>query len=284
MPWIPLTVEHLGALMKFLGPREMHCAAFTEHLLENDRVTVPDAREYRVLIRVTSSGSVTGAILQSRSGLYYPVLSEAECQVEEEALDPLKRATKRIYSVMGRLADVYALERILPRQPSQALEYHLMAQDEPPPELPLPRLPPDLVIHLSTPDDAELLFPIQKQYELEEVLLPGSNFSPSASLAHLRKVIATQIVLHGTIDGRPIAKAGTNARGLFYDQVGGVFTDPAYRSRGVGTLLMLRLLSHIAGEQKTATLFVKKDNAPAIAMYANLRFRMVDGFRISYYR
>jgi predicted GNAT family acetyltransferase len=262
----------------------MYCTAFTERLLNNDQVTIPDPREYRVLIRIDPSGRLTGAILQSRSGLYYPVLAETSCHVEEEVLDALRRTTRRVYSLMGRRADVSALEQILPRRPAQAVEYHLMTQEEPPPEIPLPRLPRDLVITLSGVDDAELLFPIQKLYEIEEVLLPGSSFNAAASLTHLRQILAQQIVVHGTIHGTAIAKAGTNARGLFYDQLGGVFTDSSYRSRGVGTALMLRLLSYIAAEQKTATLFVKMDNAPAIAMYRSLRFQVLDDFRISYYR
>lgn len=284
MSWVTLTPGRLGELMRFLGPREAYCAAFTERMLAGGRTVIPDPREHRVHVRLNDSGKVNGAILQSISGLYYPVLGEGECRVEPAATEALRRATRRIYSIMGRLSDVRALEEILPRRPVQAVEYHLMVQDEPPPELPLPRLPASMSIHRSSITDADLLFPIQKQYEMEEVLLPGNSFNPVASLNHLREMLRTQVVVHATISGVAVAKAGTNARGLFYDQLGGVFTHRSLRSRGVGTALMLRLLGHLAAERKTATLFVKKDNAAAVRMYRNLRFSVLDEFRISYYR
>ena len=185
---------------------------------------------------------------------------------------------------MGRTQDVNALEISLQRQSTQAVEYHLMAQDWPPPEIPLPRLPKDFAIVRSDVTDAGRLAGIQRLYEVEEVLLPNSTFDAAASLQHLKTALRTQIIIYGTIAAAPVAKAGTNARGLFFDQIGGVFTDPSVRSRGISTALMQRLLSLVAADKKTATLFVKIDNGPALRMYKNLGFRVVDGFRISYYR
>ncbi len=284
MPWNLLTSDRLGDLIRFLGPREAHCTAFTEKLLNNGRVVVPDGNEHRVVVRISPAGRIDGAILQGKSGLYYPVLSDSSCQVERSAIDVLRKGSRRIYSVMGRTRDVNALEASFQRQPTQAVEYHLMAQDSLPSEIPLPRLPKNFTIVRSDVTDAERLAEIQKHYEVEEVLLPGSAFDAAASLQHLKAALRTQIIIHGKIAAAPVAKAGTNARGLFFDQIGGVFTDPSVRSRGIGTALMQRLLSLVAGDKKTATLFVKMDNDPALRMYKNLGFRVVDGFRISYYR
>jgi len=284
MAWIPLTPDLLGDLIKFLGPREPHCAVFTEKLLSNGQIVVPNSKEHRVIVRVGSAGRIDGAILQGRSGLHYPVLSESSCQVDRTGMDLLRKGTRRVYSVMGRTKDVKALETSLSRQPAQAVEYHLMAQDSPPPEIPIPRLPTDLTIVRSRIADARALAGIQQLYEVEEVLLPGSVFDAAASLQHLKAALRSQIVIHGSVAGTPVAKAGTNARGLFFDQIGGVFTDPAIRSRGIGTTLMLRLLCLVAADEKAATLFVRHDNAAALKMYTNLGFRVVDGFRISYYR
>lgn len=284
MAWTFLTSDRLGDLIQFLGPREAHCTAFTEKLLKNGRATVPDGSKHRVMVRVDQAGTIDGAILQGRSGLYYPVLNEASCQVERSGIDLLRKGVRRIYSVMGRTSDVNALEAAFPRQPTEAVEYYLMAQDSPPAEISLPRLPKGLAIVRSDVTDVDRLAAIQKLYEVEEVLLQGSTFDPESSLRHLKATLARQIICHGAIDGVPVAKAGTNARGLFFDQIGGVFTEPVFRSRGIGTALMLRLLSLIAAEKKTATLFVKMDNGPALRMYGNLGFRALDEFRISYYR
>ncbi len=284
MAWNPLTTDRLGDLIRFLGPREAHCAAFTAKLLNNGRVIVPDGNEHRVIVRIDPTGRIDAAILQGKSGHYYPVLGDSSCQVERSGISLLRQGTRRIYSVMGRAKDVAALEVAFSKQPTRAVEYHLMAQDSAPPETPLPRLPKDLAIVRAGPTDAGRLSAIQKLYEVEEVLLPGSTFDAAASLQHLKAALHTQIIIQGTIGSATVAKAGTNARGLFFDQIGGVFTVPSVRSRGVGTALMLRLLNLVAGQEKSATLFVKMDNGPALKMYRNLGFRVVDGFRISYYR
>ena len=89
MAWTSLTSARLGDLIRFLGPREAHCTAFTEKLLNNGRAVIPDGNEHRVLVRVDPAGRIDGAILQSKSGLYYPVLSDSSCQVEQSAVDLL---------------------------------------------------------------------------------------------------------------------------------------------------------------------------------------------------
>ncbi|MBU8912875.1 MAG: GNAT family N-acetyltransferase [Spirochaetales bacterium] len=284
MAWTPLTSDRLGDLIRFLGPREAHCTAVIEKLLDNGRAIIPDSSDHRVVMRIDPAGRIDGAILQSKSGLYYPVLSDSACRVEQSAIDVLRKGTRRVYSVMGRTKDAGAIEAALPTQPVQAVEYYLMTQDSPPLENPHPRLPEDLTIVRSDVTDGKRLATIQKLYEVEEVLLPGNTFDAAASLQHLKAALRTQIVIHGMLGGVPVAKAATNARGLFFDQIGGVFTDPSIRSRGVGTTLVLRLLSLIAAEKKSATLFVKTHNGPALSMYRNLGFQVVDGFRISYYR
>ena len=284
MSWVRLNDELLDPLMRFLGPLEAGCVSFTEKLIHDHHLSVPSRRAFSVVVRLERGLSVTGAILQNLSGLYYPVLDPAKPVVEQEAVRRLARSSRQLYSIMGRAQDVTALENALMRPPVQYLEYHLMSQAEAPPEVPLPRLPRDMTIREAAPDEARYLFDIQKKYEIEEVLLPGNTFSPSATMHLLRKTLRDQVVLVAEIERTPVGKANTNARGVFYDQIGGVFTERALRSRGIGTGLMLRLLKRIASEHKNASLFVKKDNAPAQTMYQNIGFAVESEFRISYYR
>lgn len=284
MAWVLVDDELLEPLMRFLGPLEAGCVSFTEKLVEQRRLGVPPRREYTVIARLERGQRVSGAILQSHSGLYYPVLDPARPVVEAEAVRRLSRSTRRIYSIMGRTDDVRALEDAVRRPPLQYLDYHLMAQADPPPEIPLPRVPRDMQIREASERDARRLFDIQKKYEIEEVLLPGNTFSPTAAMHHLKQTLREQLVLVAELDGTPVAKANTNARGVFFDQIGGVFTERALRSRGIATALMLRLLDRLASESKNASLFVKKENAPALRMYRNIGFAVEDGFRISYYR
>lgn len=284
MAWVRVNEELLEPLMRFLGPLEAGCVSFTEKLVENRRLALPSPRGYTLIARLERGHRVTGAILQSHNGLYYPVLDPAQTVVEADAVRRLARATRRIYSIMGRSGDVRALEEAFRRPPLQYLEYHLMAQTEPPPEVPLPRLPREMRIREASERDARRLFDIQKKYEIEEVLLPGNTFSPTAAMQHLKQTLRDQLVLVAELEETPVGKANTNARGVFFDQIGGVFTERALRSRGIATALMLRLLERLASESKNASLFVKKDNAAALRMYRNIGFAVEDGFRISYYR
>lgn len=284
MPWVRLTEERLGPLLRFLGPKESGCVSFTERLHESRRLRVPSTRSYHVIVREERPETVTGAILQGFNGVFYPVLDPAKPVVEQEAAARLQSASRRLFSILGRSSDVAALEAVLPRRPSRQLDYHLMSQSDPPPEPALPRLPRGMIIRQVGEKAARHLFDIQKKYEIEEVLLPGNTFSPNATLEHLRQTLREQIVLVAELDGVPVGKVNTNARGMFYDQVGGMFTERALRSRGVGTALMLRLLQRIAADRKSATLFVKKDNVAALRLYRGIGFSVEDEFRITYYR
>ena len=284
MAWVRVNEELLEPLMRFLGPLEAGCVSLTEKLVHRRRLALPPGREYALIARLERGERVTGAILQSQNGLYYPVLDPTSPVVEADAVRRLSRSTRRIYSIMGRSDDVRALEDAFRRPPLQYLEYHLMAQEDPPPELPLPRVPREMRIREASERDARRLFDIQKKYEIEEVLLPGNTFSPTAAMHHLKQTLRDQVVLVAELDGMPVGKANTNARGVFFDQIGGVFTERALRSHGIATALMLRLLERLASESKNASLFVKKDNAPALRMYRNIGFAVEDEFRISYYR
>ncbi|MFP4550923.1 MAG: GNAT family N-acetyltransferase [Spirochaetales bacterium] len=280
--WTQVDRTHLDSLLRFLGPHEAGCVAFTSQLRQDGEIAMPPRRLARIYARYERD-RVTGALLQNLSGLYYPVLDPIHPTIEPELVQLCTRVTRRVYSVMGRQEDVLAFEASLARSPHQCLDYYLMVQHHVPPERPFPRVPRGFVVHTAKPDDVETLFSLQKQYEIEEVLLPGNTFHAASSRKHLESTLSSEIVLYGTLADRPIAKVATNARGIFYDQIGGVFTEPSFRSRGISSLLMTRLLEQIAKAGKSGTLFVKKDNASAIKMYTNLGFVREHDFRISYY-
>ncbi|MCK5198965.1 MAG: GNAT family N-acetyltransferase, partial [Spirochaetales bacterium] len=66
------------------------------------------------------------------------------------------------------------------------------------------------------------------------------------------------------------------------NQIGGVYTKPEYRNRGISTLLMQMLLNGIHKSGKKAVLYVKKGNKPALALYRKLGFRIIDEYSAYY--
>lgn len=284
MGWTRLDASLLDQLMRFLGPLEASCVPFTQAMATSGSIAVPRNRQMVIWVRLQRDGAVNGAILQNLNGVFHPVLDPAEPIVQAEVVRRIARTSRRLFDIQGMSDHVDALATAFKRMPSELLTYHLMVQERPPPEPTLSRLPRGLEIRRARADEARHLFDIQKDYEIEEVLLPGSTFSSAATIQQLKRTLAAQIVFVAEINGIPVAKANTNARGIFHDQIGGVFTAKEYRSRGVGTAVMLRLLKTIGRQRKNGTLFVKKENGAAITMYQNVGFGVVGEFKISYFR
>ena len=134
-----------------------------------------------------------------------------------------------------------------------------------------------------SPSEWRRLLQLQIAYEVEEVLLPGRRPSLSTSKTSLTHSLNTQLVLVALYRGEAVARVATNARGYAGDQLGGVFTDPAWRGKGVARWLMTHLLAELQKTRRNASLFVKLDNGAARALYRSLNFLFESDFRISYY-
>jgi predicted GNAT family acetyltransferase len=124
---------------------------------------------------------------------------------------------------------------------------------------------------------------LQEAYEREEVLTPIHDFNRAACRASLARALERQIVLAAEEGGVLVGKAGTNARGFGVDQVGGVYTLPERRGRGVASALMAALLAEIGSSGKKPALFVKPTNAPARALYRSLGFEDIGDYRADYF-
>ncbi|MFW6223434.1 MAG: GNAT family N-acetyltransferase, partial [Spirochaetota bacterium] len=131
--------------------------------------------------------------------------------------------------------------------------------------------------------DLKRLLPLQAAYEEEEVIVDGREVNSSVVYHNMRSALEHHLTYIAERDDVPIAKASTNARGLTYDQIGGVYTIPAERNRGVAGELMRYLLADIREQGKRATLFVKQHNEAARVMYEHLGFEHRNEFAISYY-
>lgn len=281
MNWQKARRSDLPELVEFLREQEWDCVTFSSRLRQSDRVVVPSGDETAYVCRVRRTGTVCAALLASRSGLLFPVFRSATGVPHQTDL-PRSYGPRRVYSIMGIDEYVRSMERSIPISPSHRIEYFLMALDGPH-ALPAIDGTPGVRVRSATSEDLDALFPLQRRYEQEEVLLPHHQLNVALCYRNLKETLRTQTVLLAEADGKVVAKANTNARGFRYEQVGGVFTEKPYRNRGIASLLMRRLAGIIHARNKRVCLFVKKDNPPALSLYGNLGFRSRGNFTITYF-
>ena len=132
-------------------------------------------------------------------------------------------------------------------------------------------------------EDVELLCPMEIEYNESEVLAPGVKASHESCLKLLKKRINNHALYAVKKDGKYIAKAGINASGFRWNQIGGVFTIPEYRNKGVGAANMMMLTNDSFQYNKKCALFVKIKNPAARQMYKKIGFTESCDFRISYF-
>ncbi len=283
MAWQPATRRDMDDLLTFLKPREWSCVAFTSRLI---------ARETNIdhVLVNRAAGSERSCIVESLlvtdQGLIVPVLeprkhgSEAQRKLLKELIASRAR---HVYSVMGLRSQVGVVESLLAPRSAEQIDYHLMTREYDSVAPPVKERP-GMVIRRAGIVDLTTIFPLQRSYEKEEVLLEPDSFNATSCLLHLQRSLRREITLVAELDGKIVAKAGTNAQGLDYYQIGGVFTEPEHRNQGIARMLLRGLLGEITALQKHACLFVKKHNEAAIHLYRSLGFQIRDDFAISYHR
>jgi len=149
---------------------------------------------------------------------------------------------------------------------------------------PLPQGEPPLVKEAQRDcSSLKSLFPLQLAYEKEEVRLEGYQYSDRQSLENLKKSLMRHH--HGviTLNRTIVAKGNTNSLGWEWNQLGGIYTSPAYRNRGYGSQITAYLIKRGLEEGKKTILFVGTQNFQALRVYEKLNFQKDDNYSISYY-
>lgn len=218
------------------------------------------------------------ALLYQKDGVVLPLLAEG---VSPAALEAAPLSTG-IRMIMGPSLEVEVLEKQVRRPLRQRILYDLMVHIGEPVAPVSPA--DDILVRTASPADTDSLFTLQRGYELEEVLLEDSIFDIRLCLQNLKSLLKRETVLVAYHQGLPVAKAGTNARGYRFSQVGGVYTLPEYRGRGIGRYLMALLARREWDQGRALALFVKKTNLPARSLYHRGGFKRMGDFRITYYR
>ncbi|HTP57818.1 MAG TPA: GNAT family N-acetyltransferase [Spirochaetia bacterium] len=275
MSWRPAGRKDLPAILNFLLRDEALCVPFTSRLIDG-------ARGCDVYFNADAHGGVSECILFTSAGLLLPVLAGEETRHDELA-DLLRGLSPAVHSIMGVGRCVRGTEELLPVPPTTRIEYFLMTLTRTSLRPVLPRDAESVVVRKADAYDAEALFPLQKEYELEEVVIDPSHFSDAQCMKLLKHALRDELVYVAELNGVPVAKAATNARGYKVDQIGGVYTVPEKRSKGLGARVVAELLETVFIDKSEACLFVKKKNRPALALYDRLGFAPVTDYIISYY-
>jgi len=224
-----------------------------------------------------------GAVFRTNAGLILPLFHEALPE-EKLDLDDLRihlERVKNLYCILGMRRDVDCCATAQPSTINVRRYYYLMRRLK---ETVLPEPPniPDLKIRRLTPHHAAKTFPLEEAYQKEEVLVHPGQFNSTAHYLHFTRLIRRNRIYFAELDGRPVAKAGTNALGWNYCQIGGVYTAPEYRGRGISRALMITLLRWIYDRDQSAVLFVDTANTAACTLYKHLDFCYEGEYEIAY--
>jgi ribosomal protein S18 acetylase RimI-like enzyme len=231
---------------------------------------------------LSGPGRAVRAILLSSRRSLFPVL-----RGQEDV--PVPRFINRfltIHAIQGLPRETAIFEhalRRLGREAAEAIDYDLMALDGKPNPEALGIGPEGLVLKPPEPRDRDALFSLQAAYEQEEVLPRGAVFDPASCFLSLGRILSREQVLVAELGSRIVGKINTNAASFTRRQIGGVYVLPEYRGRGIAVRMGAALAEDLISRGMGVTLFVKKGNPAARAVYRRIGFRAVEDYRICYY-
>lgn len=295
--WRRAVHADLRALRDFLASDEASRVGFSGRLIVE---SPPSARGERVerelklpsplrgsvwVADAERAGSIVGALLCHPSRLAFPIFPAPSAKSDRDLA--LLTSSFAPASALGLASDVSRYAAALALSPRASVAYSLMHRPAPPLGTIAPPAPPQAYAALSVRRavfaDLESLMPLQEAYEREEVLTCIHSFDLAACRASLGRALERQLVYVAEEGGVIVGKAGTNARGFGTDQIGGVYTVPARRGRGVARSLVSALLRELDSVGRGSSLFVKPTNAPARALYLGLGFEDIGDYRADYF-
>ena len=195
-------------------------------------------------------------------------------------MEMIRQMKRRIYAVIGMENRVRFIETALSDKTAFSVNYRIMTFSGDPGD----EYKNHLVLRKAGPADLNRLLPLEISYQLEEVLLDPNELDPEFVRSSLQKQLTNEWFYTAEKEKVSVAKAGTNAIGFGFCQMGGVFTIPEERKKGVGSDLIRFMLKDLYGKGKQCCLFVKDNNIPALKLYSKIGFNDQGSFRISYYR
>jgi RimJ/RimL family protein N-acetyltransferase len=131
------------------------------------------------------------------------------------------------------------------------------------------------------PRDLERLMELNRAFQLEYF---GSLDEAEEALGRMSEVrMQDSGISVAIVDGEIVSKAETMVRTSRAALIGGVYTVPAYRGRGLSFACMSLLCKAILDSTGKACLNVAKDNLPAQRIYRGIGFEKVCDYRMAHF-
>ena len=296
----PVMLKTFEECIDFLLPREHHCITLTSQLAENGVPRFPK-NNFRafVCLRHNTYGPVDFLGYRSISGILFLMRNGTLLHCFGEDFNPADYqpelgkfiSSLQIRCILGTNHGTRLLESLTKRKLDYAVDYQLMTIDSPldrsceeqfPGEIESnTHIHPEII--RAVPENIAEMLHLQEGYEREEVIPPGNPFDRESCRRHLAATLQNQYVYAIRVEKQYLAKAGTNARGIHWDQIGGVYTDPAWRNHGFASAIVTHTVRNRMDQRRHVALFVKLTNTTARAIYERIGFKVDDQFRISYY-
>ena len=281
----PGTEQVRTQILEFLVANEHKCVSLVSHFLKKDT---------KILYILDERNMIWGVLSLSASGqILHCLESEAILPTIQEYFSFYK--PQELFSIVGEQKYTDTIAKIFLKLygtvPKSQIEYSLMEYNGASlSDSPLSKNDPkkksflsDCEIFDCKDSDFDSIFPIQKSYELEEVLVDKSKFNEKNSRILLRRNIQNGEVFAVRYNSKIVGKASINAKGQNCIQLGGIFTEMGFRNHGVATHLIKSLTERFKNEGKNIVLFVKKTNSTAIQVYKNCGFIPFADYKILYY-
>jgi uncharacterized protein len=280
---IELKAAFRETFIDFIKIYEYKSISFISRMYSDGHFFIPSSASAKVFCEISNSNPkiIKNAIMISSGGIIMPIFSEISPTPEViiKMTENILKYNKKIFCILGVTKDNEAIKKTLKYSVYSSINYLLLKENR---KNKFPIKKSSLKIKRAKKRDAALLFPLEKNYLLEEVLTKNSIINQDAALINLRKTCMKQSVFFAVSENEIVAKVNTNGKGFGYDQIGGVYTKPEYRNQGISTHLMKILLNDIQKSGKKAVLYVKKENKPALILYKNLGFEIVSNYSADY--
>ena len=288
----PLTSQNRNYALDFLIPNEESCVTLISRIVTD---VSQNPFFYYILFEknsVNNEKKIRGVIMISKGGLIqHHFENPQELENSNEFQKQLKKllAGKKLYCIMGDKNGssllINSICKIFDEKlPYENREYLLLKyHPENLPDFLIEEKPHFHEIVKCNPSNLEDLFELQKNYDIVEVLPPGKEFNEVNCKTLLQKNLETQMIYALKIEKKFVAKAGSNAIGKNFIQLGGVFTDEKFRGQGLAQILIKELCKTIRNMNKEPVLFVQVKNESAKRAYRKVGFVYQSDYTICYY-